>query len=106
MSEVNGLVFFNANGAAGAIVRLNGAERRLFGTYDDSVVELADKAGNSIMLRRLERESEKHPAARGTISFEGTGKAIVAFINQTPEGRRVLGISEALKPAEPADVNW
>jgi hypothetical protein len=100
-----GIVFFNENNRAGAILRIDGADTRIYGSWNEAVVNLAGDDG-ALMLERVNPSSEKHPVARGTLMLKGTVKRIVGFRAKLEDGTTVLGLSEAMAKTPVVSCPW
>lgn len=100
-----GLVFFNEANRAGAILRIGDAETRIYGSWNESVVNLSGENG-ALMLERVNPASEKHPVARGTLMHGGAVKKVVGFRAKLEDGTVVLGLSEAVAKTPVVSCPW
>lgn len=101
MDKINGLVFFNADGAtASALVSLDGGDqRRLRGTCSPSGADLSN-GDDSLTLKTIaNRKSDRHPAARGTLVIGGVKTQVAGFLNSLESGEVVIGLKADELPA-------
>lgn len=102
-----GIVFFNEGGRIGALVKVNGAQLTLRGTYDAGRLEAADPNGGIVlkMLRKPDAAANQ-PKAEGVLTIAGESQPVVGWINATEAGTKILGLSKPGPLPSAVDCPW